>query len=170
MLVAMRIPSGNLLASLRRRRYGVVATLLPALLLSFATGSSCLAMSMNLGAAESPAHAEHSHAAPMANMGGHDAAVAPVPAHPPAGPACPHCRMADQPTAASHFACGAADVAAPPSAFAKHASADAQPLLAAGWVPLPTTPAPPLIRAATISRGIIAPLVPLHIRHCALLI
>jgi hypothetical protein len=166
----MSISGSYLLSALRRRRYGVLAALLPALVLSMTTGSSCLAMALGHGAAASHGDAGAAAMASMAHMEhmGHQAAAATTPA--PNEPLCPHCQTADHLTAAAHSACGAADVAAAGNTFAKHASLDAQPLLAASWVPLPATPAPPLIRAAAPPYDAAATSVPLHIRHCVLLI
>jgi hypothetical protein len=167
----MQIFGSSVLAALRRRRRSVFATLLPALLLSVTTGSSCLAMTLGHGAGAAPSHAAPAAAAAMGSMEhmGHRVAVETAPAHAPGQPLCPHCKTADQPTATSHSACGAADVAATSGAFAKHASLDAQWLLASDWVLLPSTPAPPLIHGPPPD-GVTTPSVPLHIRHCVLLI
>jgi hypothetical protein len=165
----MRIPGGHLLATLRRRRQRVVAALLPALLLSFATGSSCLAMSMGHGMGTPSSDQQPTQAAPMGHMAHHDDPAA-RPAHAPNEPTCPHCQTADQPTAASHSACGASDVSATGGPFAKYSAADVRLPVLTSWVPLPLTPAPPLIRAAAPRRGASASEVPLSIRHCVLLI
>jgi hypothetical protein len=156
-------PSGNHgFLHLRRWRRAVVATLLPALLLSMSTGSSCLAMT--LGDAAIPpaptAHVGHMH---------HAAPAATTPA--PGQPLCPHCQTADQLSATSHTACGAGETFASGSAGAQHGSVDAKAWPATAWVPLPSTPAPPLIHAAAPPFfGATATSVPLHIRHCVLLI
>jgi hypothetical protein len=161
----MRTSGSCLLTALRRQRRSVVAALLPVLVLSMATGSSCLAMALGHGAAASHGDAGAAAMASMAHMG-HDAAATPAPNE----PLCPHCQTADHMTAAAHSACGASEVAAAGNTFAKHASLDAQPPLAAGWAPLPSTPAPPLIRMAAPPYGAVPASVPLHIRHCVLLI
>jgi hypothetical protein len=153
----------TVLAALRQRRRTVSAVLLPAVLASLLSGSPCFAMAQG-----TPAAGEHT-AAMHAMHGGH--ATAPRHAEPltPDLP-CPHCP--GHTVAASADSAGAVAVEATTGEGAtgvSHRDADALPL-PPSWMPLADSPAPPLIRVLEPTPGVITPSVPLHIRHCVLLI
>lgn len=150
----------KLLGILRRKRRVVAALLLPALLAWVATGSACVASTHVAPASHE--QGAHGHAAHHAQHH-----IATPQHHSPDAP-CPHCPSGGT-VATSMHACATTD-----GAGAKLTSAPlpdpTTPLLAPAWVPLPTTPAPPLIRFAAPPRGAIDTPVPLNLLHCVLLI
>ena len=139
----------------------MAALLLPALLAWVSSGAACVTMAH--GAPAPTNHAAHgeSHAA-------HHSAHHTTPQSVSRDAPCPHC-PSNATVAATAHACATADGAA--IEITNSPLPDVKPLLVAtNWVPLPATPAPPLIRFAALPRGAIPANVPLHIRHCVLLI
>ena len=150
----------SVLAMLRRRRRSVAAMLVPALLGSVLSGAACPAMSAAPPTAVPAAHHEHSAHAH------HDAHRNDAPAGLPAGD-CPHCLGGHAAGNVTDTDCGVAAAPivakdtlptvplAPPAGHHVHVAASA---------------VPPLIRGSPHETPVPTASVPLHIRHCALLI
>jgi hypothetical protein len=158
----------NVLATLRRLRRAVAGAVAPALLSSVLAGAACPAMSAAAPIATHSAHGtpaaqHHEHAAHEHHA--HDGASAP-PAQPSGD--CPHCLGGH---AAGNVTTADCDVvaAAPPSAT--HTLPAAKLVLpVASHTPPATSAIPPLIRPAARATSATTDSVPLHIRHCVLLI
>jgi hypothetical protein len=103
-------------------------------------------------------HAAHDHPA-------HHTVPAPLPE--PSGD-CPHCLGSHAAGNVPNADCAA--VAAAPFAAAQALPAAKLVLPVANHVPLATSAVPPLIRTAAPADAAPSPSVPLHIRHCVLLI
>ncbi len=159
---------GNVLATLRRLRRAVAGTVVPALLLSVLAGAACPAMGAAPLVATQSAHAapaaqHHEHAAHEHHA--HDGASVP-PAQPNGD--CPHCLGGHT---AGNVTTADCDVVAAPAPTTTHAlSACKLVVPIANYEPRTASAVPPLIRPVARTTTAPTPSVPLHLRHCVLLI
>jgi len=153
---------------LRRLRRAVAGAVVPALLLSVLAGAACPAMSAPTPNALRSAHGthaaqQHDHAAHEHHA--HDGAR--VPPAPPNGD-CPHCLGGHEAGNVTTADCDVMAAAAPTKTHALSAAPLVLPT--AGYGPRTASAAPPLIRPAARTTSAPTSSVPLHLRHCVLLI
>ena len=164
----MLIPDHRVLAALRKRRRMIAVAVWPALLASLLAGAACPTMSSAAPAAMHSAHAtpavqHHEHATNEQHA--HDNASVP-PAQPNGD--CPHCLGGH---AAGNITSADCDVVAAAAPTTAHVLPTAKVVLPiAGYAPPVTSAVPPLIRPAARATRAPTTSVPLHIRHCVLLI
>jgi len=156
----MSTPRYSLLAALRRSRRAITLGVWPALLAALLAAAACPAMSAT-PAAMNHHGAHHEHAAHEQRTH-HDTA-------PPALPAgdCPHCLDGHIAATADTADCNVAAVAP----VATQALPDPGfVLLVVSYAPTAASAVPPLIDAPPLTHSAPLSSVPLHIRHCVLLI
>jgi hypothetical protein len=156
----MSTPSHGLLARLRKKRRAISLATWPALVASLLMGAACPAMSAAPAATNQHA-AHHEHAAHEHHA--HHASAPPVL---PAGD-CPHCLDGHMASNASSADCSVAAVA-PASTQALPAAGVA--VLVASYAPPARSAVPPLIYTPLPTHTTPSSSVPLHLRHCVLLI
>jgi hypothetical protein len=156
----MKLDSARWLATLRARKRAVLRALLPALILSAASATGCMAMP----AVPSGAH-EHGDAHAAHHGDSHEARQAVEPRPTP----CPHCPLDSGSGNVGHEGCAFAEVRDGEATYAKDPTWKAPPLIVGSRLPAASA-APPLIATANRAAKVLTATPHLNLRHCVLLI